>query len=371
SRIMNPTTDVLEKRLMHLEGGLGALATSSGSAAVTYAVLNICRSGGHIVSSSSLYGGTSNLFRHTLPQYGISTTFVNCSRPWEFADSIQHNTRCLFVESIGNPGLEIPDLEALADIAQEAGVPLIVDNTVPTPYLCRPFDSGAHIVVHSLTKFCGGHGNSIGGIIVDSGQFPWAESDKFPMLTQPDPSYHNLNWTEAVGRSAYIIRARTVLMRDTGACPSPFNSFLVLQGLETLHLRMQRHCENALAVARFLQEHSKVGWVLYPGLPDHPSHSLGQKYLHHGFGALVCFGLHGGLQAGNKFINSLQLFSHLANIGDAKSLAIHPASTTHAQLSQDEQEKSKVTPDMIRLSVGLEHIQDILQDLEQALDKLR
>ncbi|MFO8031771.1 MAG: O-acetylhomoserine aminocarboxypropyltransferase/cysteine synthase family protein [Desulfohalobiaceae bacterium] len=371
SRIMNPTTDVLEKRLMHLEGGLGALATSSGSAAVTYAILNICRAGEHIVSSSSLYGGTYNLFRHTLPQYGISTTFVNCAQPQEFADSIQENTRCLFVESIGNPGLDIPDLEALAQVAHDAKVPLIVDNTVPTPYLCRPLDFGAHIVLHSLTKFCGGHGNSIMGIIVDSGEFPWTESDKFPMLTQPDPSYHNLTWTEAVGKPAYIIRARTVLMRDTGACPSPFNSFLVLQGLETLHLRMQRHCENAMAVARFLQDRPDVSWVLYPGLPEHPSHVLGQKYLRHGFGALVCFGLHGELEAGRKFINSLQLFSHLANIGDAKSLAIHPASTTHAQLGREEQEKSGVTPDMIRLSVGLEHIQDLLQDLEQALDRLK
>ncbi|MFP4671793.1 MAG: O-acetylhomoserine aminocarboxypropyltransferase/cysteine synthase family protein [Desulfohalobiaceae bacterium] len=367
SRIMNPTTDVLEKRLMHLEGGLGTLATSSGSAAITYAVLNICHSGDHIVSSSSLYGGTYNLFRHTLPQYGISTSFVNCARPQEFADSIQDNTRCLFVESIGNPGLDIPDLQALAEIASQAGLPLIVDNTVPTPYLCQPFAFGAHIVVHSLTKFCGGHGNSIGGAIVDSGTFPWEEAGKFPMLTQPDPSYHNLTWTRAVGKSAYIIRARTVLMRDTGACPSPFNSFLVLQGLETLHLRMQRHCENAMAVARFLQDRPEVSWVLYPGLPEHPSHSLASKYLGQGYGALVCFGLCGDLQAGKDFINSLQLFSHLANIGDAKSLAIHPASTTHAQLSPEEQQKSGVSPEMIRLSVGLEHIQDILQDLEQAL----
>ncbi len=370
SRIMNPTTDVLEKRMMHLEGGIGALAASSGAAAVTYAVLNICRSGEHIVSSNSLYGGTYNLFLHTLPQYGINTTFVNCSRPHEFAQNIQDNTRCLFVETIGNPGLDFPDLQALADIADQAGIPLIVDNTVPTPYLCRPMDFGAHITVHSLTKFCGGHGNSIGGIIVDSGQFPWDQSGKFPMLSSPDPSYHNLVWTEAVGPSAYIIRARTVLMRDTGACPSPLNSFLILQGLETLHLRMQRHCENALSAAQYLQSHPRVTWVLYPGLENHPSHAEAKKYLQHGFGALISFGVSGGLQAARDFINNLQLFSHLANIGDAKSLAIHPASTTHVQLSPEEQEQSGVRPDMIRLSVGLEHIDDILQDLQQALDNL-
>lgn len=370
SRIMNPTTDVLEKRMMHLEGAVGALATSSGSAAVTYAVLNICRSGQHIVSSSNLYGGTYNLFQHTLPQYGITTSFVNCARPKEFAKHIQDNTRCLFVETIGNPGLEIPDLEALAATATEAGIPLIVDNTVPTPYLCRAMDHGAHITVHSLTKFCGGHGNSIGGMILDKGDFPWAQSGKFPMLSSPDPSYHNLTWTEAVGKSAYIIRARTVLMRDIGACPAPFNSFLILQGLETLHLRMQRHSENAMAAADFLQNQPQVSWVLYPGLTDHPSHFLAKRYLQYGFGALVSFGIKGGLQAGRKFIDNLKLFSHLANIGDAKSLAIHPASTTHAQLSSEEQKLSGVKPDMIRLSIGLEHINDIMQDLEQALQKV-
>lgn len=368
TRIMNPTTDVLEKRMMQLEGGVGALATSSGSAAITYAILNICEQGGHIVSCSSLYGGTYNLFHHTLPRYGITTTFVKGNGPEDFAAALTDATKCIFVETIGNPGLNTPDFEKVAAVAHEAGIPLIVDNTVPTPYLCRPFDFGADIVVHSLTKFCGGHGNSIGGMVVDSGNFDWKASGKFPMLSEPDPSYGGVVWADAVGRAAYIIRARTILLRDTGACLSPFNSFLILQGIETLPLRMERHSENALAVAEFLWKHPRVDWVLYPGLTNHPTHELASRYLHHGFGALVGFGIKGGLEAGKKFINSLKLFSHLANIGDARSLAIHPASTTHSQLTPDEQTAAGVSPDFVRLSIGLEHIADIAADLEQALN---
>ncbi|NOX79907.1 MAG: O-acetylhomoserine aminocarboxypropyltransferase/cysteine synthase [Deltaproteobacteria bacterium] len=367
TRIMNPTTDVLEKRMMYLEGGVGALATSSGSAAITYAILNICRAGDEVVSASSLYGGTYNLLRHTLPQYGIQTTFVDAGKPESFAAAITGKTKCVFVETIGNPRLDTPDLKKIAAIAHQAGIPLIVDNTVPTPALCRPFDFGADIVVHSLTKFCGGHGNSIGGILVDSGNFDWSASDKFPMMTEPDPSYGGVVWSQAVGKAAYIIRARTILLRDTGACLSPFNSFLIIQGLETLHLRMERHCQNAMAVARFLENHDKVDWVLYPGLASHPTHNLAAEYLDNGFGALVGFGIKGGLEAGKTFINGLKLFSHLANIGDSKSLAIHPASTTHSQLTPEEQLAAGVSPDFVRLSVGLEHIDDIVADLDTAL----
>jgi len=367
TRIMNPTTDVLEKRMMLLEGGVGALATSSGSAAITYAIMNICESGDHVVSAASLYGGTYNLFSHTLPRYGITTTFVDGAAPDAFARAITDRTRCLFAETIGNPRLDTPDLEALAEVAHRAGLPFIVDNTVPTPLLCRPFESGADVVVHSLTKFCGGHGNSIGGVIVDSGNFDWAAAGKFPMFTEPDPSYGGVVWTTAVGRAAYIIRARTILLRDMGACISPFNSFLIIQGIETLPLRMERHCANAMAVARHLRNHPGVDWVLYPGLDDHPTHDLANRYLRGGFGALVGFGIKGGLEAGKKFINSLKLLSHLANIGDAKSLAIHPASTTHSQLTPDEQRAAGVSPDFVRLSIGLEHQDDIIADLDQAL----
>ncbi|MCL7487335.1 MAG: O-acetylhomoserine aminocarboxypropyltransferase/cysteine synthase [Desulfobulbaceae bacterium] len=367
TRIMNPTTDVLERRMAQLEGGVGALATSSGSAAITYAILNICEQGDHVVSSSSLYGGTYNLFHHTLPRYGITTTFVRDSQPEDFAGAITDRTKCVFIETIGNPGLNVPDFEKIAAKAHEAGVPVIVDNTVPTPFLCRPFDFGADVVVHSLTKFCGGHGNSVGGVIVDSGNFDWKASDRFPMFTEPDASYGGVVWADAVGKAAYIIRARTILLRDTGACLSPFNSFLILQGIETLPLRMERHSENALAVARYLQDHPKVDWVLYPGLESHSTHELARKYLGKGYGALVGFGIRGGLEAGKRFINNLKLFSHLANIGDARSLAIHPASTTHSQLTPEEQVSAGVTPDFVRLSVGIEHIDDILSDLDQAL----
>jgi O-acetylhomoserine (thiol)-lyase len=368
TRIMNPTTDVLERRMMLLEGGVGALATSSGSSAISYAIMNICQSGDHLVSASSLYGGTYNLFHHTLPRYGITTSFVDAGSPEAFAEAITDRTRCLFVETIGNPRLDVPDLAALAQVAHEAGLPLIVDNTVATPALCRPFDFGADIVVHSLTKFCGGHGNSIGGMIVDSGKFDWKASGCFPMFTEPDPSYGGVVWSEAVGTGAYIIRARTILLRDLGACLSPFNSFLILQGIETLTLRMERHSENALAVAGYLQKHDRVAWVRYPGLENHPTHALAKKYLRHGYAALVGFGIKGGLDAGKRFINNLQLFSHLANIGDAKSLAIHPASTTHSQLTPEEQLSAGVSQDFVRLSIGLEHIDDIIGDLEKALE---
>ncbi|MBU0675829.1 MAG: O-acetylhomoserine aminocarboxypropyltransferase/cysteine synthase [Proteobacteria bacterium] len=367
TRIMNPTTDILEKRLMYLEGGVGALATSSGSSAITYALLNICRPGDSIVSSSSLYGGTYNLFLHTLPQYGINTTFVEAGNLEAYAAAINDQTKCVFIETIGNPRLDTPDIEKIAKITHDAKIPLIVDNTVSTPFMCRPFDYGADILVHSLTKFIGGHGTSIGGIIVDSGKFDWPSSGKFPMFTDPDPSYGGVVWSQAVSNAAYIIRARTILLRDMGACISPFNSFQIIQGLETLPLRMERHCSNAMAVAKHLKMHDKVSWVVYPGLADHPTHALAKKYLQHGFGALVGFGIKGGLEAGKAFINNLKLFSHLANIGDAKSLAIHPASTTHSQLTPEEQAAAGAPIDFVRLSVGLEHIDDIISDLDQAL----
>ncbi len=319
------------------------------------------------MSAASLYGGTYNLFQHTLPQYGIETTFVDASNPEAFAAAINHKTKCVFIETIGNPRLDTPDIEKIARIAHDANIPLIVDNTVPTPYMCRPFDYGADISVHSLTKFCGGHGTSIGGIIIDSGKFDWPGSGKFPMFTEPDPSYGGVVWSDAVKNAAYIIRARTILLRDMGACISPFNSFQILQGLETLPLRMERHCDNAMAVAKHLENHDKVNWVVFPGLDSHPTHELAKKYLHYGFGALVGFGIEGGLEAGKSFINSLKLFSHLANIGDAKSLAIHPASTTHSQLTPEEQAAAGAPIDFVRLSVGLEHIDDIKADLDQAL----
>ncbi|HEY6009433.1 MAG TPA: PLP-dependent transferase, partial [Geobacteraceae bacterium] len=300
-------------------------------------------------------------------ELGVTTTFVDASQPEKVKAAITPRTKLLFVETLGNPKLDVPDFEALASVAHEAGIPLIVDNTTATPHLCRPFDFGADVSIHSLTKFCGGHGTSIGGAVVDSGKFDWAAGGRFPMFTEPDPSYHGVVWSQAVGEAAYVIRIRTILLRDTGACLSPFNSFLLLQGLETLHLRMERHCENAASVARFLKGHANVAWVSYPGLEEHDSHALASKYLRHGYGALVGFGIRGGLTAGRAFIDRLKLFSHLANIGDAKSLAIHPASTTHSQLSAEEQQAAGVTPDFIRLSVGIEHIDDILADLDRAL----
>ncbi len=368
TRIMNPTTDVLEKRISMLEDGIGAVAVSSGTTAVFYSIINICSSGDHIVSSKSLYGGTYALFKNTLSQFGIEVDFVDPSSYENFEKKIKKNTKCIFLETIGNPRLDVPDFEGIIGLSKAYGIPVVVDNTVATPYLCQPIKIGAHIVVHSLTKFCGGHGNSIAGAVVDGGNFLWDE--KFELLTKPDPSYHGLIWTNVCKEAAYILRLRSCILRDTGGCISPFNSFMILTGLETLHLRMQRHCENAMKVAEFLESHPKVSWVLYPGLKSHPTYEYAKRYLKNGFGGLVGFGIKGGKEAGVKFIESLKLFSHLANIGDAKSLAIHPASTTHAQLTEEEQIAAGITPDFIRLSVGIEHIDDILEDLDQALMKV-
>lgn len=368
SRIMNPTNDAFEQRVAALEGGVGALATASGQAAITYAILNIAKSGDEIVSASSLYGGTYNLFSHTLPKLGIRVHFVDPSDPDNFRQAINEKTRLVFAESIGNPKNDVLDVEAVAAVAHENGIPLIVDNTFPTPYLLRPIEFGADIVVHSATKFIGGHGTSIGGVIVDSGKFDWTNG-KFPELTEPDPSYHGVVYTEALGPIAYITKARVQLLRDTGAALSPFNAFLFLQGLETLHLRMERHSENALKVAQFLQQHDAVEWVNYPGLKGHPSYEKAQKYLPKGQGAILSFGIKGGLEAGKKLINNVKLFSHLANVGDAKSLIIHPASTTHQQLTPEEQLSTGVSPELVRLSVGIESVDDIIADLDQALNR--
>jgi O-acetylhomoserine (thiol)-lyase len=349
-----------------LEGGAGALALSSGASAVAFALLTICQAGDHIVSSPSLYGGTYNLLRQTLPRYGIRTSFVPSLQAEDFVREITPQTKCLFVETVGNPRLDVPDLESLAAAAHQHGIPLIVDNTVATPLLCRPITWGADIVVHSLTKFCAGHGTSMGGAIVDSGRFDWT-SGRFPLLAEPDQSIHGRSWTELGPERAFILRARNVLLRDFGPCLSPLNSFLILQGLETLPVRMEKHCANALAAAEHLSQHPLVNWVVYPGLPSHPTNAQANTYLTGGFGALVGFGIKGGLEAGREFIRALELFSHLANIGDAKSLAIHPGSTTHSQLSREEQAAMGLSPDFIRLSIGLEHIDDIIADLDQAL----
>jgi O-acetylhomoserine (thiol)-lyase len=366
TRIMNPTWDVLEQRVAALEGGVAALVASSGQAAETMALLNIAHAGDQIVSSASLYGGTYNLFHYTLPKLGITTDFVDPSNPENFKRAITPKTRAVYAETLGNPKNDTLDIEAVAKIAHDAGVPLIIDNTVATPYLCRPIEWGADIVVHSMTKFLGGHGNSIGGIIIDSGKFNWANG-KFPEFVEPDPSYHNMKFVETFGPLAYIIKARVQVLRDIGAALSPFNAFLILQGVETLSLRVQRHCDNALKVAQFLESHSAVSWVNYPGLPSHSAHALSKKYLQHGFGAILGFGIKGGLQAGIKFINSLTLLSHLANLGDAKTLVIHPASTTHQQLSPEEQQATGVTEDFVRLSIGIETVEDIIADIDQAL----
>ncbi|ALS20630.1 homocysteine synthase [Paenibacillus naphthalenovorans] len=367
TRVTNPTTDVFEQRIALLEGGSGALGVASGQAAITYSILNIASAGDEIVSASSLYGGTYNLFSTTLPKLGIQVKFVDPSNTENFRSAITDKTKAIFAETIGNPKGDVLDIEAVAAIAHEHGIPLIVDNTFPSPYLLRPIDFGADIVVHSATKFIGGHGNSIGGVIVDSGRFDWAASGKFPGLTEPDSSYNGLVYTEAAGPLAYIIKARVQLLRDLGAALSPFNSFLLLQGTETLHLRLERHSQNALAVARFLENHESVEWVSYPGLESHASYALAQKYLPKGQGAILSFGIKGGVEAGKKLIHAVQLFSHLANVGDSKSLIIHPASTTHQQLNEAEQLATGVTPGLIRLSVGTEAIDDILYDLEQAL----
>jgi O-acetylhomoserine (thiol)-lyase len=368
TRIMNPTTDVLEKRVADLEGGVGALAVSAGSAAITYAIQNITEMGTNIVSTSQLYGGTYTLFAHMLPKQGVDVKFAENDSPEAIATQIDENTRAVFCETIGNPAGNIADIEALAKVAHEHGVPLIVDSTVATPILCKPIEHGADIVVHSLTKYMGGHGTSLGGVIVDSGNFPWADyPEKFSMLTKPEPSYHGVVYTEALGPAAYIGRARTVPLRNTGSCISPMNSFLIMQGIETLALRMERHCENAIAVAKYLQGHSKVEKVNYGGLEDNAYYGLAQKYMGGKPASLLTFEVKGGFEAGVKFYDELGLFKRLVNIGDAKSLACHPASTTHRQLSDEEQAQAGVTSGMIRLCVGIEHIDDIISDLEQAL----
>lgn len=366
TRIMNPTWDVFEQRVAALEGGVAALATASGSAAITFSILNIARAGDEIVSANSLYGGTYNLFAHTLPKFGITTTFVDPIDPENFRKAITAKTKAVYLETIGNPKLDIPDFEAIAAIAHEAGVPLIVDNTLASPYLFRPLEYGADIVVHSATKFIGGHGTSIGGIIVDGGKFNWANGN-FPEFTSPDPSYHGLVYWEALGNISYIIKARVQIMRDIGASLSPFNAFLFLQGLETLHVRMDRHSENALAVAKFLEKHPAVTWVSYPGLESHPSYEKAKKYLPNGVGAILTFGIKGGSAAAEKLIDSLKIYSLLANVGDAKSLVIHPASTTHSQLTPAEQITAGVTDDLVRLSVGIEDVRDLIADLDQGL----
>lgn len=367
TRIMNPTTDVLEKRIAALEGGAAALALASGQAAETLAILNLANAGDEIVSTTSLYGGTYNLFHYTLPKLGITVRFVDAEDEAGLRAAINDKTKALYTETVGNPKLDIVDIEKLAAIAHENRLPLMIDNTTPSPALCRPIEHGADIVIHSLTKFIGGHGTSIGGLIVDAGKFDWKASGRFPDFTTPDPSYHGLVYTDAFGPLAFILKARVQGLRDTGAALSPFNAFLILQGAETLHLRMERHSENALEVARFLQNHPKVEWVNFPGLESSPYYERAGKYLPTGSGALVTFGIRGGLEAGKKFINEVKLFSLLANIGDAKSLVIHPASTTHSQLNEEEQATTGVTPGLIRLSVGIEDIRDILADLDRAL----
>ena len=369
TRIMNPTTSVLEARLAELEGGIGALAVASGMAAISYAIQTIAETGDNIVSASTLYGGTYNLFAHTFPQLGIEVRFADYRQPDAFEPLIDARTKAIYCESIGNPLGNITDIAALAEIAHRHGIPLIVDNTVPSPALCRPIELGADIVVHSLTKYCGGHGNSIGGAIVDSGKFPWAQHKaRFKRLNEPDVSYHGVVYTEALGAAAYIGRARVVPLRNMGAALSPMNAFLILQGIETLALRMDRICENTVKIAAYLQKHPKVGWVNYAGLPDHADHALVQKTMGGRASGIVSFGVTGGLAGGAKFQDALQLFTRLVNIGDARSLACHPASTTHRQLGADELAKAGVSVDMVRLSVGIEHIDDLMADLEQALE---
>lgn len=369
TRIMNPTSDVFEKRMATLEGGAGALAVASGSAAITYALLNIAGTGDEIVSAGTLYGGTYNLFSTTFPRLGIKTRFVDPDDPKNFSSAINNKTKAVFIESIGNPEANIVDIEAVAEIARLNGVPLIVDNTFGTPYLIRPIEFGAAVVVHSATKFIGGHGTSIGGVIVDSGNFDWLTSGRFPGMTEPDPSYNGLRYIEAFGRLAYIVKARVQLLRDTGAAISPFNAFMFLQGLETLSLRMEKHVTNAKKVASFLQEHPRVSWVKYPGLKCNRYYSLAQKYFPKGPGSIFTIGIKGGYETGKKFIDCLELFSLLANVADAKSLVIHPASTTHSQLSERELKASGVSPEMIRLSIGIEDADDLIYDLEQALER--
>lgn len=370
SRLMNPTQDVLEKRMAALEGGAAALATSSGTSAVFYSIINVCRAGDEIVSAKNLYGGTYTLFNDILPQFGITTRFVDGLNPNNFSTAITQRTKALYCETIGNPSLDIIDIKAVSDIAHKNGIPLIVDSTFTTPYLMRPIEHGADIVVHSLTKWLGGHGTGIGGVVIDSGLFDWRNGN-FPLMTEPDSSYHGVRYAYDLGEMnhiAYIMRMRLVPMRNIGACISPDNAWMFLQGLETLHVRMPRHCSNALHVAKFLSQHSNVAWVRYPGLETDPAFMLANRYFaSRGYGAMVVFGIKGGLSAGAAFINKLKLVSHLANVGDAKSLAIHPATTTHAQLSEEEQRAGGITPDLIRLSIGIEDVEDIVADINQAL----
>jgi O-acetylhomoserine (thiol)-lyase len=368
SRIMNPTTDVLEKRVAALEGGVGGLAFASGQSAITFSILNIAGAGDHIVSANSLYGGTYTLFSQTFPKLGLEADFVDPRDPENFRRAIKPNTKALYAETVGNPKLDTLDIAAVAKIAHEAGIPLIIDNTLPTPYLVRPLDHGADIVVHSLTKFLGGHGTIIGGVVVDSGNLDWATSGKFLGLTDPDPSYHGLKYVETFGNLAYILKLRVQFLRDVGAALSPFSAFLALQGIETVHLRLERHSANALAVAHHLEQHPKVSWVNYPGLSTHPSYAVAKKYHYRDlYGAIVGFGIVGGLEAGRGFVQSTQLHSHLANVGDSKSLVIHPATTTHSQLTPEEQRETGVTDDFVRLSIGTEAIDDIIADIDQAL----
>ena len=368
TRIMNPTTEVLEQRVAMLEGGVGGLALASGQSAETVGCLSLMGNGDHMVSSSGLYGGTYTLFSSTFPKkFGVDVTFVERDDPELYEAAIQENTKLIYFETIGNPRLTVPDIEAICEMAHSHDIPVMVDNTFASPYLCRPIEHGADIVLHSLTKYLGGHGNSIGGVLVDSGNFDWKASGRFPELVEPDPSYHDIVFVDEFEEMAYIVKARVHLLRDLGPCISPMNAFLVLQGVETLSLRMDRHCSNAMQIARFLQDHPQVNWVNYPGLPDHQSHDMASKYLTGGYGAIIGFGVKGGLEAGKSFINSLELVSHLANVGDARTLAIHPASTTHDQLSPEEQEQAGVTDDFVRLSVGIENVEDIVEDLDQAL----
>jgi O-acetylhomoserine (thiol)-lyase len=370
SRLQNPTHDVLEKRMAALEGGAGALAVSSGTAAIFYSIINLAKAGDEIVAADNLYGGTRTQFHDILPQFGIRARFVNPGAARNFEGAINDRTRAIFVETLGNPSLDVADISAVAAVARERRVPLIVDNTFATPYLCRPIEWGADIVIHSLTKWIGGHGTFIGGVMVDSGRFDWTDP-KFALFNEPEPSYHGLRFARDLGplsSLAFILRARLVPLRNLGACLNPDNAWLALQGLETLPLRMERHCDNALAVARFLKGHPSVAWVRYPGLKDDPAHSTAARVLCGGFGGAVVFGIGGGRDAGERFIDGLRLFSHLANVGDAKSLAIHPATTTHAQLSEEDLRAGGITPDLVRLSIGLEHIDDILADLDQALE---
>ena len=369
TRITNPTTDVFEKRIALLEGGIGAVATSSGMAAITYAILNIASSGDEIVSASTLYGGTYQLFANTFKDFGITVNFVDPDNPDNFKEAINSKTKAVFIETIGNPGINICDIERISEITHENNIPLIVDNTFATPYLSRPFEFGADIVVYSTTKYIGGHGTSIGGVVIDSGNFNW-DNGKFQRLVEPDQSYNGLSYTEAFKEAAYIARLRVVLLRDLGACISPFNSFLLSLGLETLSLRMERHVENAEKIAKYLNEHPKIDWVNYPGLKDNKYYELAKKYLPKGPSSIFTFGVQGGYEGGKKLINSLEIFSHLANVGDAKSLIIHPASTTHQQLNEEEQKKSGAAPELIRISIGIENADDLIYDLSRALEKL-